>query len=161
MLSGDNERTAKHIASRLGINNVISNVLPNEKSDVIEKLKADGPVAMVGDGINDAPALTSANIGIAMGNGSDIAIDSGDIVLERPNINNVYYAIMLSRATLRNIKENLFWAFFYNIICIPLAMGVYQALFHLGFEMKPAVGALAMSISSVTVCLNALRLNKA
>lgn len=161
MLSGDNERTAKHIASRLGINNVISNVLPNEKSDVIEKLKADGPVAMVGDGINDAPALTSANIGIAMGNGSDIAIDSGDIVLERPNINNVYYAIMLSRTTLRNIKENLFWAFFYNIICIPLAMGVYQALFHIGFEMKPAVGALAMSISSVTVCLNALRLNKA
>ncbi|MCR4782053.1 MAG: heavy metal translocating P-type ATPase [Lachnospiraceae bacterium] len=158
MLTGDNEITAKTIANTAGIKNVISNVLPDEKDYCIKALQSIGQVTMVGDGINDALALTSADIGIAIGAGSDIAIDSADVVLEKNSLLDAASAIRLSKATLKNIKENLFWAFFYNMLCVPLAIGLYQALFHLNFEMKPVVGALAMSFSSVTVCLNALRL---
>ena len=159
MLTGDNQETADSIAKKCGIDTVFANVLPDEKEALIRELRKTGVVAMVGDGINDAPSLTSADIGIAIGAGSDIAIDSADIVLEKNSLLDVSKAIQISKSTLINIKENLFWAFFYNIICIPLAIGLYQVIFHLNFEMKPMIGALAMSLSSVTVCLNALRLN--
>ena len=159
MITGDNERTARTVGKEAGVDHVIAGVLPGGKEDVIKSLQKRGKVAMVGDGINDAPALTLADTGIAIGAGTDVAIDAADVVLMKSRLTDVPAAIRLSRATIRNIHENLFWAFFYNVICIPLAMGLYQALFHWGFEMKPAVGALAMSFSSVTVCLNALRLN--
>ena len=159
MITGDNDNTAKSISKNAGIKNVISGVLPIEKEAEIRKLKSRGIVAMVGDGINDAPALTSADVGIAIGTGADIAVDAADIVLMRSSLSDVSAAVRLSRAVIRNIHENLFWAFFYNIICIPLAAGFYSSLFGLGFEMNPMVGAAAMSLSSFTVCMNALRLN--
>lgn len=153
MLTGDNERTANAIGKVAGVDKVIAGVLPDGKEAVIKKLQKRGKVAMVGDGINDAPALTRADIGIAIGAGTDVAIDSADVVLMNSKLTDVSAAVRLSRATLRNIHENLFWAFFYNIICIPLAMGVYS------WKMNPMIGAAAMSLSSFTVCMNALRLN--
>ena len=157
MLTGDNERTAKAIGRQAGVDEVIAGVLPDGKEAVIRKLKESGKVAMVGDGINDAPALTRADIGIAIGAGTDIAIDAADIVLMKSRLTDVPAAIRLSRATLRNIHENLFWAFFYNIIGIPLAAGVWIALF--GWTLNPMFGAAAMSLSSFCVVTNALRLN--
>ena len=153
MLTGDNERTAKAISQQAGVDQVIAGVLPEGKADVIRKLKPLGKVAMVGDGINDAPALTVADNGIAIGAGADVAIDAADIVIMKSRLTDVTAAIRLSRATIRNIHQNLFWAFFYNAICIPLAMGLY------GIEMKPMYGAAAMALSSFFVCMNALRLN--
>lgn len=157
MLTGDNERTAKAIGRQAGVDEVIAGVLPDGKEAVIRKLKESGKVAMVGDGINDAPALTRADIGIAIGAGTDIAIDVADIVLMKSRLTDVSAAIRLSRATLRNIHENLFWAFFYNIIGIPLAAGVWIPLF--GWTLNPMFGAAAMSLSSFCVVTNALRLN--
>ena len=157
MLTGDNERTAKAIGRQAGVDEVIAGVLPDGKEAVIRKLKESGKVAMVGDGINDAPALTRADIGIAIGAGADIAIDAADIVLMKSRLTDVSAAIRLSRATLRNIHENLFWAFFYNIIGIPLAAGVWIPLF--GWTLNPMFGAAAMSLSSFCVVTNALRLN--
>ena len=153
MLTGDNERTARAISEQAGVDQVIAGVLPEGKADVIRKLKPLGKVAMVGDGINDAPALTVADNGIAIGAGTDVAIDAADIVVMKSRLTDVTAAIRLSRATIRNIHQNLFWAFFYNAICIPLAMGLY------GIEMKPMYGAAAMAFSSFFVCMNALRLN--
>ncbi len=153
MLTGDNERTAKAIGTASGVDEVIAGVLPEGKADTIRRLKAEGKVAMVGDGINDAPALTVADIGIAIGAGTDVAIDAADVVLMKSRLTDVPAAIRMSRATIRNIHQNLFWAFFYNAICIPLAMGLY------GIAMKPMYGAAAMALSSFFVCMNALRLN--
>lgn len=157
MLTGDNERTAKAIGKQAGVNEVIAGVLPNEKESVIRALKEKGKVAMVGDGINDAPALTRADIGIAIGAGTDIAIDAADVVLMKSSLLDVPAAIRLSRAALRNIHQNLFWAFFYNCIGIPLAAGVFIPLLH--WELNPMFGAAAMSLSSFCVVSNALRLN--
>lgn len=159
MLTGDNKRTADYVASKVRVDAVISDVLPGDKESIIKDLQKQGRVAMVGDGINDAPALVRADVGIAIGAGTDIAIDAADVVLVKSRLRDVPGAIRLSRETIKNIHENLFWAFFYNIICIPLAIGLYQVMFGWSFEMKPVVGAIAMSLSSVTVCLNALRLN--
>lgn len=157
MLTGDNKATASAIASGLAIDDVISDVLPADKESVIRSLQEKGRnVAMVGDGINDAPALTRANIGIAIGAGTDIAIESADVVLMKDNLLDVVTAIELSRATIRNIKENLFWAFFYNILGIPVAAGVFYPFF--GWLLNPMLGAAAMSLSSVCVVTNALRL---
>lgn len=157
MITGDNELTANEIAKQVGIDTVIAQVLPTEKSNAIEKLKSKGKCAMVGDGINDAVALTSADIGIAIGGGSDIAISSAEIVLTKNTLRDIPTLIKLSRKTLRIIKQNLFWAFIYNVIGIPLAMGAYIAW--LGWELNPMFGALAMSLSSFFVVMNALRLN--
>ena len=157
MLTGDNERTAKAIGAQAGVDEVIAGVLPDGKESVIRSLKKKGRAAMVGDGINDAPALTRADIGIAIGAGTDIAIDAADVVLMKSRLSDVPAAIRLSRATLRNIHENLFWAFFYNVIGIPLAAGVWIPLF--GWQLNPMFGAAAMSLSSVCVVSNALRLN--
>ena len=157
MLTGDNERTAKAIGRLAGVDQVIAGVLPDGKESVIRSLKQKGKVAMVGDGINDAPALTRADIGIAIGAGTDVAIDAADIVLMKSRLNDVPAAIRLSRATLRNIHENLFWAFFYNAIGIPLAAGLFIAAF--GWKLNPMFGAAAMSLSSFCVVTNALRLN--
>ena len=157
MLTGDNEKTANAIGKQAGVNEVIAGVLPNEKEAVIRALKEKGKVAMVGDGINDAPALTRADIGIAIGAGTDIAIDAADVVLMKSSLMDVPAAIRLSRATLKNIHENLFWAFFYNSIGIPLAAGLFISI--LGWEMNPMFGAAAMSLSSFCVVTNALRLN--
>ncbi len=159
MLTGDNARTARAIGEQAGVDRVIAGVLPEGKEAVIRSLQAFGKVAMVGDGINDAPALTRADLGVAIGAGADVAIDAADVVLMKSRLSDVSAAVRLSRATLRNIHENLFWAFFYNVICIPLAAGFYQALFGWGWEMNPMIGAAAMSLSSFTVCMNALRLN--
>lgn len=156
MLTGDNERTAKAIGAQTGVDEVIASVLPDGKEEVIRNLKQNGKVAMVGDGINDAPALTRADIGIAIGAGSDIAIESADVVLMKSSLKDAAAAIRLSRAALRNIKENLFWAFIYNIIGIPLAMGAFT---HFGITLNPMFGAAAMSLSSFCVVSNALRLN--
>ena len=157
MLTGDNERTAKAIGVQAGVDEVIAGVLPEGKEQVIRKLKEKGKVAMVGDGINDAPALTRADMGIAIGAGTDVAIDAADVVLMKSRLSDVPAAIRMSRATLRNIHENLFWAFFYNIIGIPLAAGVWYPLF--GWKLNPMFGAAAMSLSSFCVVSNALRLN--
>ncbi len=157
MLTGDNERTAKAIGRQAGVDEVIAGVLPDGKESVIRSLKKKGNVAMVGDGINDAPALTRADIGIAIGAGTDIAIDAADVVLMKSRLSDVPAAIRLSRATLKNIHENLFWAFIYNVIGIPLAAGVWYTL--LGWKLNPMFGAAAMSLSSVCVVTNALRLN--
>ena len=159
MLTGDNERTARAIGREAGVDQVIAGVLPDGKEAVIRSLQQEGKTAMVGDGINDAPALTRADLGIAIGAGADVAIDAADIVLMKSSLNDVAAAIRLSRASIRNIHENLFWAFFYNVICIPLAAGFYSKLFGWTWEMNPMIGAAAMSISSFTVCMNALRLN--
>ena len=157
MLTGDNERTARAIGRQAGVDEVIAGVLPEGKESVIRALKEKGKVAMVGDGINDAPALTRADMGIAIGAGTDIAIDAADVVLMKSRLSDVPAAIRLSRATLRNIHENLFWAFFYNVIGIPLAAGVWIPVF--GWQLNPMFGAAAMSLSSFCVVTNALRLN--
>ena len=157
MLTGDNERTARAIGRQAGVDEVIAGVLPEGKESVIRSLKEKGKVAMVGDGINDAPALTRADMGIAIGAGTDIAIDAADVVLMKSKLDDVPAAIRLSRATLRNIHENLFWAFIYNIIGIPLAAGIWIPLF--GWQLNPMFGAAAMSLSSFCVVTNALRLN--
>ncbi len=153
MLTGDNERTAKAIGAQAGVDDVVAGVLPDGKETVIRELKEHGKTAMVGDGINDAPALTRADTGIAIGAGTDVAIDAADVVLMKSGLKDVSAAIRMSRATIRNIHENLFWAFIYNAICIPMAIGLF------GFAMKPMYGAAAMSLSSFCVCMNALRLN--
>lgn len=158
MITGDNERTARAIGDQAGIDYVASGVLPDGKENLIKELGKLGKVAMVGDGINDAPALTRADVGIAIGAGADVAVDAADVVLMNSRLSDVSGAIRLSRATLRNIHENLFWAFFYNILLIPLAAGAY-AHFMKGWSMNPMWGAAAMSISSFCVCMNALRLN--
>ena len=157
MLTGDNEKTARAIGRLAGVDEVIAGVLPEGKESVIRRLQAQGKVAMVGDGINDAPALTRADIGVAIGAGTDVAIDAADVVLMKSRLSDVPAAIRLSRATLRNIHENLFWAFFYNVIGIPLAAGVWIPLF--GWTLNPMFGAAAMSLSSFCVVSNALRLN--
>ena len=157
MLTGDNERTARAIGAQAGVDEVIAGVLPDGKESVIRSLKEQGRVAMVGDGINDAPALTRADIGIAIGAGTDIAIDAADVVLMKSRLSDVPAAIRLSRATLRNIHENLFWAFFYNVVGIPLAAGLWYPIF--GWKLNPMFGAAAMSLSSFCVVTNALRLN--
>ena len=158
MLTGDNERTARAIAAKAGIDDVMAQLLPNDKQSAIRKLQTQGAVAMVGDGINDAPALTAADVGIAVGAGTDVAVDAADVVLIEAGMRHVPDAVRLSRAVLRNIRENLFWAFFYNALCIPLAAGVFIPLF--GWELQPMVGAAAMSLSSFCVVTNALRLNR-
>ena len=157
MLTGDNERTARAIGAQAGVDEVIAGVLPDGKESVIRSLKEQGKVAMVGDGINDAPALTRADIGIAIGAGTDIAIDAADVVLMKSRLSDVPASIRLSRATLRNIHENLFWAFFYNVVGIPLAAGLWYPIF--GWKLNPMFGAAAMSLSSFCVVTNALRLN--
>ena len=153
MLTGDNEKTAKHIGALAGIDKVIAGVLPDQKEVAVRELQLNGKVAMAGDGINDAPALTRADVGIAVGAGTDVAIDSADVVLMSSDLSDVAASVRLGRGTVRNIHQNLFWAFFYNLICIPLAAGLF------GLKLDPMIAAAAMSLSSVTVCLNALRLN--
>ncbi len=153
MLTGDNKRTAQTIGEAVGVDEWVSDVLPDGKEAVVRSLQKHGKVAMVGDGINDAPALTRADTGIAIGAGTDVAVDSADVVLMNSTLSDAAAAVRLSRATLRNIHENLFWAFFYNVICIPLAAGLFA------WKMNPMIGAAAMSLSSFTVCMNALRLN--
>ena len=157
MLTGDNRLTATHIAKQVDVTEIYAEVLPGDKAGIVEKLQNEGKtVMMVGDGINDAPALAQAQIGTAIGNGSDIAIESADLVLMRDDLNDVYRAIRLSKATIRNIKQNLFWAFFYNTLGIPVAAGILY-LFG-GPLLNPMIGGLAMSLSSVCVVSNALRL---
>lgn len=157
MLTGDNEKTAKRIGEEAGVDEVISGVMPDEKENVVNKLREDGKVIMVGDGINDAPALTSADVGIAIGAGADVAIDAADVVLMKSNLSDVPTAIALSKKVLRNIHENLFWAFIYNVIGIPIAAGAFIALF--GLKLNPMIAAAAMSLSSFCVVTNALRIN--
>jgi Cu2+-exporting ATPase len=157
MLTGDNARTAQAVGKAAGVDEVIAGVLPDGKESVIRKLKQQGRTAMVGDGINDAPALTRADIGIAIGAGTDIAIDAADVVLMKSRLSDVPAAIRLSRAALKNIHENLFWAFFYNVIGIPLAAGLWYPVF--GWKLNPMFAAAAMSLSSFCVVSNALRLN--
>ena len=156
-MTGDNERTAQAIAKRLSIEKIIAGVLPENKAQEISKLQAAGKkVAMIGDGINDAPALAKADLGVAIGAGTDVAIESAGAVLVRNDLLDAVSAIKLSRAVMTNIKQNLFWAFFYNVICIPLAAGIFYPAF--GLKLSPMIGAAAMSMSSVCVVLNALRL---
>ena len=157
MLTGDNENTAKSIAESIGITNVIANVLPKQKAEKIQELKKDGLVMMCGDGINDSVSLVTADIGVAVGNGTDIAIDSSDIVLMKGNLERINDLIHISKRTIRNIKQNLFWAFFYNICMIPIAMGVLSPF---GITMNPMFASIAMTLSSTTVTLNSLRLRK-
>lgn len=154
LLTGDNEKTAKAVGNHIGADRVIAEVLPGDKEKVIEELQKQGKTAMVGDGINDAPALTRAEIGIAMGGGTDVAIDAADVILMNSRLSDVVAAIRLSRATLKNVRQNLFWAFAYNLILIPVAAGVFSEI-----SLNPMMAAGAMALSSVTVCLNALRLN--
>ncbi len=157
MLTGDNERTANAVGKQAGVDEVVAGVLPGGKEEIIRRLKEHGKVTMVGDGVNDAPALTRADTGIAIGAGADVAIDAADVVLMKSRLSDVPAAIRMSRATLRNIRENLFWAFFYNLIGIPLAAGVFEGA--LGWKLNPMFGAAAMSLSSFCVVMNALRLN--
>lgn len=154
LLTGDNEKTAKAVGNHIGADRVIAEVLPGDKEKVIEELQKQGKTAMVGDGINDAPALTRAEIGIAMGGGTDVAIDAADVILMNSRLSDIVAAIRLSRATLKNVRQNLFWAFAYNLILIPVAAGVFSEI-----SLNPMMAAGAMALSSVTVCLNALRLN--
>ena len=153
LLTGDNERTARAVSREAGVDDVIAGVLPDGKERVVRELQRQGRVLMIGDGINDAPALTRADTGVAIGAGTDVAVDSADIVLVNSRLSDAAAAVRLSRATLRNIHQNLFWAFFYNLVCIPLAAGLFP------WKMNPMIGAAAMSLSSFTVCMNALRLN--
>jgi Cu+-exporting ATPase len=159
MVTGDSIQTAKAIASEVGIDEVIAEVLPEDKASEVEKLKSDNrKVAMVGDGINDSPALAEADVGIAVGSGTDIAIETADIVLMKDDLNDVVNAIDLSNATIKNVKQNLFWAFFYNTIGIPIAAGAF--FFAFGLKLNPMIAGAAMAFSSVSVVLNALRLKK-
>lgn len=158
MLTGDKQQTAEAIAAEVGVDEVVAAVLPDGKEEVVRNLMEQGVTAMVGDGINDAPALTRANVGIAIGAGTDVAIEAADVVLSGSSLTEAVKAVKLGRGTLRNIKENLFWAFIYNILLIPLAAGAYTGLFH-GWTLSPMIGAAAMSLSSFCVCMNALRLN--
>jgi Cu+-exporting ATPase len=159
MISGDNKRTANAIAKQAGVSRVLAEVLPSEKAEEIKRLQDEGKVvAMVGDGINDAPALAQANIGIAIGSGTDVAVETGDIVLIRNDLRDVVVAIQLSRATMAKIRQNLFWAFFYNIALIPLAAGLFYPLLHVLFD--PVYAAAAMASSSVTVVTNASLLRR-
>ena len=158
MLTGDNKNTAEEIGRQAGVDSVISDVLPEGKADAVKQLKKEGRVTMVGDGINDAPALTLADNGVAIGAGTDVAIDAADIVLMKSRLGDLPEMISLSRRTLRTIHQNLFWAFFYNCLGIPLAAGVFIPLF--GWELNPMFGAAAMSLSSFCVVTNALRLNR-
>ena len=158
MLTGDQKRTAEVIGDKVGVSDIVAGVMPQDKKNVVSDLMKQGTVAMVGDGINDAPALMSANLGIAIGAGADVAVDAADVVLMNNSVMDVAAAVKLSRLTMRNIRENLFWAFFYNILLIPLAAGVYSELLH-GWTLDPMLAAAAMSISSFCVCMNALRLN--
>ncbi|KRN14082.1 cation-transporting ATPase [Limosilactobacillus fermentum] len=157
MLTGDNQRVAQAIGDQVGIDQVIAGVLPNEKADHVRALEQGGPVAFVGDGINDAPALTSATVGIAMGSGTDVAIESGSIVLVQNDLNGVVRALDMSQKTFNRIKLNLFWALIYNLIGIPIAAGVFVAL---GLHLSPEVAALAMAFSSVSVVSSSLLLNR-
>lgn len=158
MLTGDNDKTAKRIADKIGITQVYSNVLPKEKKDIIQKLKDKGKyVLMCGDGINDSPAITLADVGVSINSGSDIAMDSSDVILTRNDLNSIINLINISKKTIRNIKQNLFWAFLYNILMIPIATGLFKSI---GFSINPMIASIAMVISSLTVVLNALRLKK-
>ena len=159
MLTGDNQLTADYIGSQVEVDEVIAEVLPGDKSQVVSRYQKEGfCVMMVGDGINDAPALVQADVGVAIGSGSDIALESSDIVLMKSDLKDVYKAVRLSRATIRNIKQNLFWAFFYNSLGLPIAAGLLYALG--GPLLNPIFGGLAMSFSSVSVVSNALRLKR-
>jgi Cu+-exporting ATPase len=159
MLTGDNKRTADAIARQAGVNRVLAEVLPDEKANEIKRLQKEGKVvAMVGDGINDAPALAQANIGIAVGSGTDVALETGDIVLIKNDLRDVVVSIQLSRATMRKIRQNLFWAFFYNVALVPLAAGAFYPLIHVLFN--PVLAAAAMASSSVTVVTNASLLRR-
>ena len=158
MLTGDRQKTAEAIAAEVGVDEVVAEVLPDGKEEVIRKLMEQGRTAMVGDGINDAPALTRANVGMAIGAGTDVAIEAADVVLTGSSLAEAVKAVKLGRKTLRNIHENLFWAFFYNVLLIPLAAGAYTGLFS-GWTLSPMIAAAAMSLSSFCVCMNALRLN--
>jgi Cu+-exporting ATPase len=159
MLTGDNKRTAQAIASQVGVDSVLSEVLPGDKASEIKRLQSEGKVvAMVGDGINDAPALAQANIGIAVGTGTDVAVETGDIVLIKNDLRDVVVAIQLSRATMRKIRQNLFWAFFYNIVLVPLAAGLFYPVLHVLFD--PVYASIAMASSSVTVVGNASLLRR-
>ena len=159
MITGDNQRTANAIAQQSGVNRVLSEVLPDQKATEIKRLQSEGKVvAMVGDGVNDAPALAQANIGIAVGSGTDVAVETGDIVLIKNDLRDVVVAIQLSRATMKKIRQNLFWAFFYNIALIPLAAGLFYPLIHVLFD--PVFAAAAMASSSVTVVTNASLLRR-
>ena len=157
MLTGDNEKTAEFIANELGIDDVIANVKPKEKAETINKLKQNGIVAMCGDGINDSVSLVTADIGISISTGTDIAVDSSSVVLMNDNLDKINDLIYISKKTIANIKQNLFWAFFYNICMIPIAMGAFSKF---GIVMNPMIASLAMTISSLTVVLNALRLRR-
>ena len=157
-LTGDNKKTAKSIADTLEIKNVIANVTPNEKSNIIKKLKGKGKIVMMcGDGINDSPALALSDIGVSVNSGTDIAMDSSDVILTRNDLNSILNLINISKKTIRNIKQNLFWAFFYNSLMIPIAMGLFSKW---GITINPMIASLAMVISSLTVTLNALRLRR-
>ena len=159
MMTGDNERTARAIAAQVGVDNVIAEVMPQHKAGKVGQLKERGfTVAMVGDGINDSPALAAADVGIAIGSGTDIAIEAADVVLMKDDLNDVVNSINLSKATIRNIKQNLFWAFFYNTIGIPVAAGLFYVAF--GLRLNPMIAGAAMAFSSVSVVTNALRLKK-
>ena len=157
MITGDNEETAKIIAGELGIDDVIANVTPEEKSNKIKELKEKGIVMMCGDGINDSVSLVTADIGVSVSTGTDIAMDSSEVVIMSDDISKISDLLDISKATIRNIKENLFWAFFYNVCMIPIACGIFS---YWGINMNPMIAAFAMTISSLTVVLNALRLKK-
>ena len=158
MLTGDNEETARKISSEIGITKVISNVLPSEKANMIKKLKEEGKfVMMCGDGINDSPALATSNIGVSVKSGTDIAMDSSDVILTRNDLKSIVNLINISKKTIRNIKQNLFWAFFYNCLMIPVAIGLLKPI---GISINPMIASVAMVLSSIRVILNALRLKK-